>query len=420
MKISEIKNNLLDGNFDEKLSILYGKNAIESQKSRYLELIDDALRKFDDEEAYIISAPGRSEIGGNHTDHQLGRVLATSVDLDIIALVIKNDDFISYSSKDFNLKDVYLDDLSIKKEEKYTSEALIRGIAYKLKEEGYNIGGFKAIATSNVLPGSGISSSAAFEILISNIFSHLYNDGSIDPITLAKVSKFSENNYFMKASGLLDQMAASVGGFVFIDFKNNETYVKPVKFDFYKSGYTLCLVDTKGSHMNLSEEYDLMPNEMKAVARCLNVDVLSKTSLDELMNNIVEIRAKLNDRAILRAIHFFKENDRVLDEVKALEDNDIDTFLKLIKESGFSSYMYLQNVYISKENEEVALGLSISDLILNGKGAFRVHGGGFAGTIQAFVPNDMLDLYVEKIEKVFGKGSCHKLLIRPYGGYRVA
>lgn len=423
MKISDIKKQLLEGKFDEQLQMLTCKEDVSRSKERYTKLLDNAMEKFGDlDDAHLICAPGRTEVGGNHTDHQQGRVLAASVNMDIAAVVCKYEDTIDYMSENFNTNTINVNDLEIKPEEKFTSESLIRGTAFKFKELGYNIGGFKAYSHSDVLQGSGISSSAAFEVLVGNIFNYLYNDGKVDRVTIAKIGQYAENNYFMKPCGLLDQMACSVGGFVTIDFKDKENpIVEAIDFDFAHSDYALCLVDTKGSHADLSDEYGLMPFEMKEVAKVFNKEVLSEITMDELLNNIDKVKEVCSDRAILRSIHFLNETDRVLDQVKALKENDLETFKKLIIESGYSSYMYLQNVYkANKENiQELALALGVSEQLLKGKGAYRVHGGGLAGTIQAFVPKNMLDKYINQIEKVFGSNSCHVLSIRPVGGYQI-
>ncbi len=423
MKISEIKNQLLTGVYDEKLQMLSCKTDVSDLKRRYEKLLDDAIVKFGDlENASLISAPGRTEVGGNHTDHQQGRVLAASVNMDIISVVCKCDDYIEYSAEDFKVNKVYINDLEVKPEEKFTSESLIRGIAFKFKELGYKIGGFKAYSQSNVLPGSGISSSAAFEVLIGNILSHLYNDGLVDKVLIAKIGQYAENNYFMKPCGLLDQMACSVGGFVTIDFKDKENpIVEAIDFDFAHSDYALCLVDTKGNHADLSDEYGLMPFEMKQVAKVFNKTVLSEITMEQLLSNIALVRQTCSDRAILRAIHFLNETDRVVKQVEALKNKDLETFKQLIIESGYSSYMYLQNVYSfnDKHDQELALALSVSEQLLKGKGAYRVHGGGLAGTIQAFVPKNMLDEYIKQLESIYGDNSCHVLSIRPVGGYKI-
>ncbi len=421
MKVSQIKEVLLSGELDEKLKIVSCKNDVSLQRKRYLDLIENFIKFYGDlDDAHLICAPGRSEVGGNHTDHQRGRVLAASVNMDIACVVCKNNGFVEYKSYDYSTNTIDISDLSIKDSEKFTSEALIRGILFKFNELGYKIGGFKIFSHSDVLKGSGISSSAAFEVLIGNIINHLYNDGNIDSIEIAKIGQYAENVYFMKPCGLLDQMACSVGGFVTIDFKDkNNPLVEPIKFDFSESGYDLVLVDTKGDHADLSDEYGLMPYEMKEVANFFNKEVLSEITLDDLLNNIDEIKKTCSDRAILRAIHFLNETDRVVEEVNALKNNDLDKFKTLIIESGYSSYMYLQNVYSDYKKQNLSLALAVSEQILKDSGAYRVHGGGLAGTIQAFVKKDIVDKYIKQMNKLFGENCCHILSIRSVGGYKI-
>ena len=371
----------------------------------------------------IYSAPGRSEVGGNHTDHQYGKVLAASINLDAIAIVAKTDDsIIDIKSEGYDRIQVHLDSLQPRKEEEGSSEALTRGVAARLKEEGYVIGGFQAYATSDVLNGAGMSSSAAYEVLVGNILSGVYNEGKASPILLAQIGQYAENEYFGKPCGLMDQMASSVGGLINIDFEDPKNpKVKQVKVDFEEYGHSLCIVDTKGSHADLTDDYAAIPQEMKQVANFFEEDVLRKVDKNEFYLNLPKIREILGDRAVLRAIHLFEENKRVDEQVQALEQHDFETFKKLIKASGDSSFKYLQNVYSSHEinNQSVSIGLAISDTILQEKGVSRVHGGGFAGTIQAFVPNDIVDIYKKDIEHVFGEGSCHVLKVRKYGGMKV-
>lgn len=422
MKITEIKQNLITGQFDDQLKMINCRDDIQSEKDRYVTLLDKALEKFGDEEAHLICAPGRTEVGGNHTDHQQGRVLAASVNMDIATVVVPCLDSCEYYADGFEVQPVSVSDLEIKENEKFTSESLIRGTLARFKELGYNIGGFKAISHSNVLQGSGISSSAAFEVLLGTILSEIYNDGKIDHVEIAKIGQYAENNYFMKPCGLLDQMACSVGGFVTIDFNDKHNpIVEQVLFDFAHSDYALCLVDTKGNHADLSDEYGLMPKEMKDVAKVLGKEVLSQCTKEEFLKNIKKIREQCSDRALLRAIHFFNETDRVVEQVKALKENDLETFKQLIIESGYSSYMYLQNVYTTKdiENQNLSLALAVSEQLLKGKGAYRVHGGGLAGTIQAFVPKAMLEEYKNQMNEIYGDGSCFVLSIRPVGGYKI-
>lgn len=422
MLISTIVENLKKGTFDDQLKMLNCRKDIADQKDRYLDLLAKAQAKFGDVDAHLVCAPGRTEVGGNHTDHQYGRVLAASVNMDIACVVCACDDVCEYYSEGYEVKPVVVNDLVAKEDEKFTSEALIRGTLARFKELGYNIGGFKAYAQSAVLRGSGISSSAAFEVLVGTILSHLYNEGKVDPMLIAQIGQYAENNYFMKPCGLMDQMACSVGGFVTIDFKDKENpIVEKVDFDFAHSDYALCIVDTKGDHADLSDEYGLMPYEMKEVAKVLGKEVLSQVTKQDILDNIALIREKTDDRCLLRALHFVDETDRVLDEVAALRNNDMETFKKLVIESGYSSYMYLQNVYSPKnfKHQELSVALCVSESLLKGKGAYRVHGGGLAGTIQAFVPKDMVDEYAKQMEAIFGPGSCFKFSIRPVGGYKI-
>ena len=412
------------GQYAERLKDIYVDDAVlDYQKERYIKAIEEFEKLYGEQEVEIYSAPGRSEVGGNHTDHQYGKVLAASINLDAIAIVAKTDDsIIDIKSEGYDRIQVHLDSLQPRKEEEGRSEALTRGVAARLKEEGYIIGGFQAYATSDVLNGAGMSSSAAYEVLVGNILSGVYNEGKASPILLAQIGQYAENEYFGKPCGLMDQMASSVGGLINIDFEDPKNpKVKQVKVDFEEYGHSLCIVDTKGSHADLTDDYAAIPQEMKQVADFFEEDVLRKVDKNEFYLNLPKIREILGDRAVLRAIHLFEENKRVDEQVQALEQHDFETFKKLIKASGDSSFKYLQNVYSSHEinNQSVSIGLAISDIILQGKGVSRVHGGGFAGTIQAFVPNDIVDIYKKDIEHVFGEGSCHVLKVRKYGGMKV-
>ena len=391
----------------EKMEIhLEEKNTTESLirgvaaglKERYLSVLQKTLELFGDSETKLFSAPGRTEVGGNHTDHQLGRVLAASINLDTIAAVVpSSDNVVRLASRGFEIKPVDISDTEIHLEEKNTTESLIRGVAAGLKERGYNAGGFMAYSESDVIAGGGMSSSAAFEVLLGTIQSYLYNEGKVSPEDIAKIGQYAENVYFMKASGLMDQMASSVGSFVAIDFYEKEAPVV------------------------LSDEYSAVPNEMKGVARRLGQEVLSRCTIEDLLKNVAEIREKCGDRAFLRAYHFLNETKRADDEKNALLNKDIETFLKLVRESGYSSWMYLQNICVpgSKSEQPVALGLALSDAVLGNEGAYRVHGGGFAGTIQAFVPKAKTEEYIRTLEAAFGEGCCYILKIRGVGGTEV-
>ncbi len=424
MKTSELKEELNQGKYDELLKDLYADSSLlEYQKKRYMKALDTYQSLYADEEVSIYSAAGRSEISGNHTDHQHGCVLAGSINLDAIGVVSKQENIIKVVSDSFDIQAIDLNDLEKKEEEVGTSEALIRGVVYKLKELGYEIGGFKAFITSDVLMGAGLSSSAAFETIIGTIIDGLYNDMAIDMVTIAKVGQYAENVYFGKPCGLMDQCACAVGGLISIDFKDTDNpIVKTVDCDFSTFNHSLCIVDTKGSHADLTDAYGAVPSEMKEVARYFGKEVLREVKEEDFYQNIDKVRTALgNDRAILRAIHFFNENRRVQDIVDDLNVGDFDGFKSLIQASGNSSYKYLQNVYadFDYKNQAVSLGLAMSEMILKNHGVCRVHGGGFAGTIQAFVENDFVNTYKEEIEKVFGKDSCHVLKVRNLGGCKV-
>lgn len=422
MKVKEMISAIEAGKFDENLKRVYVlDSAVKEQRDRYVELLNTFGELFGwERDVNVVSAPGRTEVCGNHTDHNNGKVLAASINLDAIAVVSKNDDnIIRVKSQGHRMNLVDLDDL-IPNEEKFgDSTALVQGVAAGVKELGFEVKGFDACTTSDVMGGSGLSSSAAFEVLLGSILSYVYNDGKISNVDIAKISQMSENKFFGKPCGLLDQMASSVGTFVTIDFKSVlEPEIKKVDFDFSKSGHTLCIVDTHGNHSDLTDDYAAVRQEMESVANAMGKSVLREISYFDFFKAIPELTEKVNDRALLRAIHFFNENKRVDKAIECLENNDFEGFKQVIIESGRSSYMLNQNVYSPKNptEQKLSLALAMSEEILKGRGAWRVHGGGFAGTIQAFVPNDMLDEYKSTIESVFGKGSCYVLIIRPVGG----
>ena len=424
MKASVVREEFKSNKHNQLLEDLYEDSSLVNyQKDRYANALDKFIELYGDENISIYSAAGRSEISGNHTDHQHGCVLAGSINLDAIGVVARQDDVINVVSDSFNIKPIYLNDLDKKDEEEGTSEALIRGVVSKLKELGYNIGGFKAFITSDVLVGAGLSSSAAFETIIGTIIDGLYNDMSIDMVTIAKVGQYAENVYFGKPCGLMDQCACAVGGLISIDFKDTEhPAVNHVDVDFSKYDHSLCIVDTKGSHADLTDAYGAIPTEMKDVAHYFGKEFLREVDEKEFFDHLADVRAAVkNDREILRAIHFFKENARVPQIVEALNNDDFDLFKKLIKESGNSSYKFLQNVYadFDYKHQAVSAGLALSEIILGDHGVARVHGGGFAGTIQAFVENDFVVEYKSQIEKLFGEGSCHVLKVRKLGGCKV-
>ena len=369
---------------------------------------------------FVFSAPGRTEISGNHTDHQHGCVMAAAVNREAVAAVAENGtNIVRLFSEGYGLLEVDITDLTVKAEEVNSTPALIRGVAAKFNQ--YGLRGFDAYVTSTVLSGSGLSSSAAFEVLIGVIFNHLTKAGKT-PIEIAQIGQYAENVYFGKPCGLMDQMASSVGNIIAIDFADPaKPIVTPMAFDFGSCGYSLCVIDSGAGHEDLTDEYAAITRELKAVCRVFGKEFLRDVSEDEFYDRIAEVRKACGDRATLRAIHVFAENKRVALQRKALEENDFDTFLQYVKESGSSSWRVLQNVIPSgwKEHQEVAFALALTEKLLGGKGACRVHGGGFAGTIAAFVPVDMLDSFKAGIEKALGEGSCHVMNIRKEGGILV-
>jgi len=368
----------------------------------------------------LFSGPGRTELAGNHTDHQHGHVLCASVDLDILACAAPNElGRVRIHSQGYPMVEVSLDDLSPKKEEVNTSAALVRGVAAKLEKMGYKLGGFDAYAVSDVLSGSGLSSSAAYEILVGVIFNHFYCGGQIDAITLAKVGQFAENVYFGKPCGLMDQMGASVGGAVAIDFNDPaDPVVERICFDFDKSGHDLCIVDTGSSHGDLTGDYAAITQEMGAVAAHFGKTVLRDVPLEDFHAALPALRPAYGDRAVLRAMHFYADDRRAAQEADALRQGNFESFLNMVNASGLSSSLRLQNTWsISDPRQQaIPLALTVGGYLLDGMGAIRVHGGGFAGTIQAWVPEERLTLFKDGMEALFGAGKCHMLHIRSVGG----
>ena len=422
MNTAELKKSFADSQYDELLLDIYlDESKLEYQKGRYVKAIEKFEELFGEADVEIYSAPGRSEISGNHTDHQHGEVLAASINLDAIAIVKKND-VVRVVSDNYDMITISLDDIDKKDDEEGTTTALIKGVLAGLKDRGNAIGGFDAYITSDVLIGAGLSSSAAFETIIGTIVSGLYNDMKVSAVDIAIIGQYAENVYFGKPCGLMDQMACSVGSLVHIDFADKANpIIDPVSFDFAKYGYSLCITDTKGSHADLTHEYAAVPAEMRAAAAVLGKEVLHGTTLEDLLKNADAIREKAGDRAYLRAIHFVTENVRVQNAVASLRAEDFDGFLGMIKASGDSSYKYLQNVYTNQDvvHQNVSVALAVSDAILGNNGVCRVHGGGFAGTIQAFVKNEAVKEYKETLDGVFGEGACEVLKIRKYGGMKV-
>lgn len=418
--ISELESGIHDNLL---LDIYVDSSRLDYQKQRYIKAIQKYKEAFGEDDVSIYSAPGRSEIGGNHTDHQHGEVLATSINNDAIAIVKKTEDsLVKVISDGYPMITIDISNLDKLDHEEGTTSSLIKGVLAGVKNRGYNIGGFTAYITSDVLIGAGLSSSAAFETLIGTILSGLYNNMEISPVEIAIIGQYAENVYFGKPCGLMDQMACSVGSLVYIDFADvDKPVVERVDFDLHKHGYSLCITDTKGSHADLTPEYAAVPKEMKKIAGYFGKDVLRGITLDDLLNNIKALRESAGDRAVLRAIHFVEENKRVQKEVSALKDEDFPAFLETVNSSGNSSYKYLQNVYTSMDiqHQNMSVALAVSDSFLQDNGACRVHGGGFAGTIQAFVKNESVADYRKLMDSVFGAGSCDVLMFRKYGGMKV-
>ena len=366
------------------------------------------------------SAPGRTEIGGNHTDHQRGRVLAAAVNLDTLAAVrVNGTGTIRILSQGYPMSQVELSCLEPQAEEVNTTPALIRGVAARFAQLGCQVQGFDAYCTSTVLPGSGLSSSAAYEVLIGTIINHLFFDGRVSQPEIARIGQYAENVFFGKPCGLMDQTASAVGNLVSIDFFDKDNpVITPVDFDFSACGHALCIIDTRASHADLTDEYAAIPMEIKKVCAHFGKEVLTQIDEAEFYAAIPALRRECGDRAVMRCIHFYQDNARVPQQVAALRSGDFGRFLELIAESGRSSWMYLQNVIPAgyKAHQDVAVSLALCEHYLQGRGAFRVHGGGFAGTVQAFVPFDLLDSFRAGMDAALGEGACHVLSIRPQGG----
>lgn len=422
--INIVKEALREGLYDDKLSVLYCRSgdALLYYRTRLVRIIDGYMREFNKDEATeicICSAPGRTELGGNHTDHQGGKVLTGSVDLDALACAAPNGtNTINIFSEGFGVTSVCCDDLSPVDSEKDTTAGIIRGIAAKISSMGYCVSGFDAYITSDVPGGSGLSSSACFEILLGVIVNHLFCSDKIGAVELAKIGQYAENVYFGKPSGLLDQMGCAIGGVVAIDFKDAEPVCRVVSCDLTKAGYAMCIIDTGANHMGLTAHYAAVPAEMKAIAAHFGKEVLSQLDENEFYASLPELRAAAGDRAVLRAIHYFEDCKRVDAQVDALAAENFDEYLRLVSESGRSSITCLQNIttFENSTEQSVAVALVRAEQLLNGRGAVRVHGGGFAGTIQAYVPLDILAEFCLGMDSLMGKNACRVTYIRPAGG----
>lgn len=418
---------LLDsGAYDGQLLRIYscGQEGLPVRKDRAKRMLD-ALERFQPDcgDVGLFSAPGRTEIGGNHTDHQQGCVLAAAVNMDALTAAAPNGtDRVRVLSEGYPSFEVDLSDLEPREEEISSPAGLVRGIAAALAAKGYRVSGFSACVTSDVPKGSGLSSSASFEVLMGVIFNSLFCGDALSSVDIARAGQFAENNYAMKPCGLMDQAASAVGGLVSMDFSRREDPVlDSIEFDFAREGYTLCVVNTGGDHCNLTPDYAAIPREMRAVARQLGKKQLGRADESLFYAELPRLRARLGDRAVLRAIHFFDESRRALEQAECLRRDDVEGFLRLVNESGRSSEQLLQNIWSPRRSrtQAVAVGLELARRLLAGKGAYRVHGGGFAGTVQAYVPAGLWPEFAGEMERVFGVGSVCPLAIRPQGGIRL-
>lgn len=422
MTISEIKNYVNSDDFEKNVLDIYcskKKEDIEDERQRYLKLADMTLKIYGDGDYHIISSPGRVEIGGNHTDHQKGFVIAASINIDNICFVKKSDDMkASIYDEKFLMNEVDLNDLTIHEDEKGNTKSIIRGTAARFNELSYKIGGFKACQDIRVLVGSGLSSSACLEIMMTEIYNALYNDDKVDAVDRAIISQWVENNYFGKPCGLMDQLSISVGGFIAIDFYSERPKIEKNEFSFGNNGYQLLIINTKGDHADLTSEYAAIPNEMKEVAKCFGEDYLSRVNPDDFYGRLKEIRENIkNDRALLRAHHYFNETVRAKKLNNAIRRKDIIKVISLMKESGESSYKYLQNVYDSHDTnrQAVSLGLALAEKYVKNDGLTRVQGGGFAGTIQAVIKKELVSGFTHDLAAIFGSDAIIPVEIRLSG-----
>ena len=424
-KWNDVYRMVKNGDLDASL-LKTGCEDLKAARERAAQVMEGFKESFgatEDTMVALCSAPGRTEICGNHTDHQHGRVLAAAVNLDFLACVALNGtSVVHFQSEGWPMTSVDLADLEVKEEEKETTASLIRGVLAKLHKAGYPVAGFDMYVTSTVLPGSGLSSSAACEVLIGTTGNHLFCQDKFDAVEIAKIGQYAENFYFGKKSGLMDQMVCSVGGFVFLDFQNIQNPgIQKIDFDLSKTGYALIITDTKGDHSDLTDDYVAVRTEMDEVAEYFGKKVLREVDENQFWDNLPDIKKKISDRAVLRAIHFFGDNYRAKAETEALKNNRFEDFLTLVNESGDSSMNYLQNLYSCRKPTEQGIPLAImaGKRILKGNGAVRVHGGGFAGTVQAFVPNDLVNAYRSEMDRIFGQNSCYIMTIRPFGGIEI-
>ena len=427
MNTTQLIEKIAGGELDGLFETLYGKSGIENARERYTNAINSFTYLYGKREgAMLFSVAGRSEISGNHTDHNYGKVIAASVDCDIIAVAAPAEgNVVRIKSEKYKEDRISLQDLKPENFPRFKSASLVAGMCHVMRDAGFKAEGFDAYTTSNVLKGSGLSSSAAFEVMVGNILNHLYNDGKIENTEIAKFAQWSEIHYFGKPCGLMDQMACAVGGFVKIDFADPAMpVIEKKEFDLDALGYNLCIINTGGNHSDLNDDYAAIPAEMKAVAGYFGKNVLRGITLEDLLNNAKQIRNQTGDRALLRAMHFVCENDRVDAIGKAMDEKDIKAFLCGLTASGNSSFKWLQNVFTVQHPDEqgVSLTLAVAEHSLQNSprpAACRVHGGGFAGTVQAFVPSEYVETFRRDIDLVMGEGACMIMRVRPYGAIRV-
>ena len=416
---------LEQGAFDRTLKTLYACEDCKPFRLRFLNAVKAFREEFkadDSTEIALFSAPGRTELGGNHTDHQGGHVLAASVNADIIAVAAKRDTLeINLKSEGMEMDSIDLTNLAPHQEELNTSAALLRGIAAKFTELGWPVTGFDAYTTSDILKGSGLSSSAAFEVLTGTICSAFFADSQVDPVQIAQIGQYAENEYFGKPCGLMDQMACAVGSVIAIDFRSQNPEITRVVVDLQKAGYALCIIDVGADHADLTPAYAAIPTEMKNIAKMFSKEKLSEITREEFMSHFAGLRRTCGDRAVLRALHYFDDDERVIRQVQALQDGDFESYLKEVRASGLSSFRYLQNVsvYDNPEKQETAVTIALCEQILHGQGAVRIHGGGFAGTVQAYVPLDFAEVFKMQIDTFLGAERCHIFKIRSIGGIRL-
>ena len=422
-RAGDLVDSIKSGKADGSLLEIYSDDRLEAEKDRYIRLLERHIELYGDLEVMVISTPGRTELGGNHTDHNLGNVLAGSVDLDSVCVASPCEGTgIVFESLGYQTVSIDAGELEYRDTERETTASLLRGILFRFRELGYKIGGFNCNMDSRVLPGSGLSSSASVEVMIGTMLSELFNGGSVGFVEVARIGRYAENNFFGKACGLMDQLACAAGGVVGIDFRNpQQPVIKPVEYSFDSKGYELMVTDVGSSHANLSDEYSAMPAEMSSVAAYFGESVCREIGMEQLVSEIPALRRAFGDRAVLRAFHFLNENERAVKELEALEADQLDDYFSLVKESGRSSFEYLQNVYLGTKPAEqaISIGLAFTEQFLEGAGACRIQGGGFAGTIQAYIPKKRVKGYIEYMESIFGKGCSAELRIRSKPACRI-